>query len=207
MRRAAILGVCGLVLVASEPAVAQDTDMPMTFFLTSEGPGDGANLGGLVGADAHCQMLATDAGAGDRTWRAYLSTQGPNAVNARDRVGTGPWHNAHGVVIGNNLDELHGDHHRLTFMIVLDERGRLIPGGGFFPNRHDILTGTAPDGMAFPEGEDMTCRNWTSNNEGKARMGHHDRTDWFSAHDSRGCSPEQLRITNSDGLFYCFAVD
>ncbi len=180
---------------------------PMTFFLASVGSGEGADLGGLAGADAHCQMLADGRGAGDHTWRAYLSTQGANPVNARDRIGTGPWHNARGALVGQNVDEIHGMGHRFTSMTMLDEAGRMIPGGGYAPNRHDVLTGSGPDGTAFPGGEDMTCGNWSSSSTGKARIGHHDRAAWNSAHDSRGCSQEELRASGGDGLFYCFAAD
>ncbi len=207
-RMASILGVIGLSLLGSSLALAQNAPQnpSMTFFLTSEGSGEGSDLGGLAGADAHCQRLAAEANAGNGTWRAYLSTQGPNAVNARDRIGTGPWHNARGVLVGQNVEEIHGMGHRFTPMTVLDERGRMIPGGGYAPNRHDILTGSEPDGTAFPAGEDMTCNNWTSSSTGKARIGHHDRAAWNSAHDSRGCSQEQLRASGGDGLFYCFAA-
>ena len=202
-RTVPIFGVICLSLLVSGPALAQN---PMTFFVTSAGSGAGADLGGLDGADALCQSLAAGAGAGDRTWRAYLSTQGPNAVNARDRIGSGPWHNAQGALIGNNVEELHGMGHRFTVMTVIDERGRRIPGSGYVPNRHDVLTGSQPDGTAFSAGEDMTCGNWTSSSDGKARIGHHDRAAWNSAHDSRGCSQEQLRASGGDGLFYCFAA-
>ena len=202
-RAVPIVGVICLSLLVSGPALAQN---PMTFFVTSAGSGAGADLGGLDGADALCQSLAAGAGAGDRTWRAYLSTQGPNAVNARDRIGSGPWHNAQGALIGNNVEELHGMGHRFTVMTVIDERGRRIPGSGYVPNRHDVLTGSQPDGTAFSAGEDMTCGNWTSSSDGKARIGHHDRAAWNSAHDSRGCSQEQLRASGGDGLFYCFAA-
>ena len=181
---------------------------PMTFFLTSVGPGKGADLGGLAGADAHCQKLAAAVNAGNRTWRAYLSTQaadGKEAVNARDRIGKGPWHNARGVLVGQNLEEIHGMGHRFTPMTVLAENGNMIPGGGYSPNRHDVLSGSRPDGTAFPPGEDMTCKNWTSSTDGKARIGHHDRAAWNSAHDTRGCTQEQLRSSGGDGLFYCFA--
>ena len=203
-----ILGVIGLTVLGSGHALAQDAPEtpPMTFFLTSVGSGNGADLGTLAGADAHCQMLADGAGAGDHTWRAYLSTQGPNAVNARDRIGAGPWHNARGVLVGQDIDEIHGMGHRFTSMTMLDEQGRMIPGGGYAPNRHDVLTGSQPDGTAFPAGDDMTCGNWSSNSTGKARIGHHDRAAWNSAHDSRGCSQEQLRASGGDGLFYCFAA-
>ena len=202
-RAVPIFGVICLSLLVSGPALAQN---PMTFFVTSAGSGAGADLGGLDGADALCQSLAAGAGAGDRTWRAYLSTQGSNAVNARERIGSGPWHNAQGALIGNNVEELHGMGHRFTVMTVIDERGRRIPGSGYVPNRHDVLTGSQPDGTSFSAGEDMTCGNWTSSSDGKARIGHHDRAAWNSAHDSRGCSQEQLRASGGDGLFYCFAA-
>ncbi len=194
-----------LSLLSSYLLLAQDA--PMTFFLTSVGPGNGANLGGLAGADRHCQMLAEAAGAGDRTWRAYLSTQGPDAVNARDRIGQGPWHNAHGELVGQNFDQLHSYQHRITIRTALTENGSVVPGGGYSPNRHDILTGSKPDGTAFAGSEDMTCQNWTSSDTGKAKVGHHDRAAWNSAHDSRGCSQEVLRGTGGDGLFYCFAIN
>ena len=206
-----ILGVIGLGLAGSCLALAQNPPQapappqPMSFFLTSAGPGKGANLGGLAGADAHCQKLAAEAGVGNRTWRAYLSTQGPNAVNAKDRIGKGPWYNARGVMIGQNVEEMHGMGHRFNSSTILDERGRMIPGGGYAPNRHDVLTGSKPDGTAFPAGDDMTCNNWTSGAAGKAKIGHHDRAAWNSAHDTRGCSQEQLISTGGDGLFYCFA--
>ena len=204
-----LFGVVALSLLGSGPVFTQDASEtpPMTFFLASMGSGDGADLGALAGADAHCQMLADGAGAGDHTWRAYLSTQGPNAVNARDRIGAGPWHNARGVLVGQNIDEIHGMGHRFTSMTMLDEQGRMIPGGGYAPNRHDVLTGSQPDGTAFPAGDDMTCGNWSSSSTGKARIGHHDRAAWNSAHDSRGCSQEQLRASGGDGLFYCFAAE
>lgn len=204
-----MFGVIAISLVGSGPVFAQDAPEtpPMTFFLASVGAGEGADLGGLAGADAHCQMLADGRGAGDRTWRAYLSTQGPNAVNARDRIGAGPWHNARGVLVGQNIDEIHGMGHRFTAMTMLDEAGRMIPGGGYAPNRHDVLTGSGPDGTAFPAGEDMTCGNWSSSSTGKARIGHHDRAAWNSAHDSRGCSQDELRASGGDGLFYCFATE
>jgi hypothetical protein len=192
----------------------------MTFFLTSAGSGNGADLGGLAGADRHCQQLAQAVGAGERTWRAYLSTQaagGEAAVNARDRIGQGPWQNAGGVVIARDLDELHGDNN-LDKDTALTERGELVNGRGDTPNRHDILTGSQPDGTAFAAAEDRTCGNWTmSGAEGAAMVGHHDRQglrddessrSWNSSHPSRGgCSQEALRGTGGDGLFYCFAAD
>ncbi len=202
-----VVGVISVVLLGSGLAFGQGAQPdPMTFFITSNGSGEGADLGGLAGADAICQGLAADVGAGDLTWRAYLSTQGTDAVNARDRIGAGPWHNAQGTLIGNNVDELHGMGHRFTVMTVIDERGRRIPGSGYVPNRHDVLTGSQPDGTAYSAGEDMTCNNWTSSGDGTALLGHHDRAAWNSAHGSQGCSQEQLRATGGDGLFYCFAA-
>ena len=192
-------------LLSSYLLMAQDA--PMTFFLTSVGPGNGANLGGLAGADRHCQMLAEAVDAGDRTWRAYLSTQGPGAVNARDRIGRGPWHNARGGLVGENVDQLHSYVHRVTSYTALTEGGAVIPGSGYSPNRHDILTGSQPDGTAFTGSEDMTCQNWTSSDAGIAKVGHHDRAAWNSAHDSRGCSQEALRNSGGDGLVYCFAIN
>lgn len=189
----------------------------MSFFITSSGPGDGANLGGLEGADAHCQMLADEAGAGGRTWRAYLSTQateGQEAVNARDRIGSGPWYNANGVMVAEDVDDLHSEDNDLGKETSLDEQGNVVNGRGDDPNRHDILTGSQLDGTAFPEGEDRTCSNWTSNGEGSAQVGHHDRTgggdnptSWNSAHGSSGCSQADLQGTGGDGLYYCFAAD
>jgi len=185
----------------------------MSFFLTSVGPGNGADLGGPEGADAHCQKLAASAGAGNRTWRAYLSTSGQNAVNARDRIGEGPWYNAKGVMVARDIEHLHGDNN-LTKETVLNEKGEPINGRGDNPNRHDILTGSQLDGTAFSGDGDRTCQNWTSSGAGSAQVGHHDRqgggdnpTSWNSAHASRGCSQEDLRGTGGDGLFYCFAID
>lgn len=205
---------------ASLPAMAVD----MSFFITSAGPGNGANLGGLEGADRHCEKLAATAGAGKRTWRAYLSTQAAalndtKVVHARDRIGTGPWFNAKGVLIARNVDELHSPHSNLTKAALLDEKGQMVNGRTEKPNRHDILTGSRPDGTAFPPSppfHDMTCGNWTKGGEeGMAMTGHHDRagptgdawaTSWNSAHPTRGgCSQSALQSTGGDGLFYCFA--
>ncbi|MEX2367777.1 MAG: hypothetical protein WD601_14340, partial [Pseudohongiellaceae bacterium] len=154
-------------------AQAQPPTGPMSFFITSVGSGSGGDLGGLAGADAHCQSLADAAGHGDRTWRAYLSTQGAGGENARDRIGSGPWFNARGAQVGANVDALHSVNHRMSLMSALDERGNIIPGSGYSPNRHDVLTGSQPDGTAYPAGQDMTCSNWTSSGEGAARVGHH----------------------------------
>jgi hypothetical protein len=209
---AALLGLLG---------AAQAQQPQMSFFVTSVGLGKGADLGGLEGADRHCQQLAQAAGAGGRTWRAYLSTQaadGHPAVNARDRIGGGPWQNAKGTVIANSLDELHGDNH-LTKQTALTEKGDIVNGSGDTPNRHDILTGSQRDGTAFAASEDRTCKNWTSSTQGAAMLGHSDRIglrddeasrSWNSAHPSRGaeggCSQADLRSTGGDGLLYCFAA-
>jgi len=198
--------VLGALAVSSAPA--QQAPGPMSFFVTSAGSGNGGNLGGLAGADAICRNLAESAGQAEgRTWRAYLSTQGRNAVNARERIGPGPWFNAQGAQIAPDVDTLHSMNHRIAGFSALDERGRRIPGSGFAPNKHDILTGSRPDGTAWPAGEDMTCNNWTSSSdEGKARVGHHDYAAWSSTHDTRGCSQAALVSTGGDGLFYCFAI-
>tara|TARA_R110000772_G_scaffold30037_4_gene74895 strand:- start:3584 stop:4207 length:624 start_codon:yes stop_codon:yes gene_type:complete len=200
------LGLACLTMLFSGISLAQPAPGPMSFFVTSTGSGNGGNLGGLAGADAICQSLAEAAGVGDRTYRAYLSTQGANAVNARDRIGSGPWYNAQGALIANSVDDLHSMNHRLTAAAAIDENGNRIPGTGYSPNRHDILTGSQPDGTAYPAGEDMTCSNWTSGNTGKARIGHHDRANWNSAHDTQGCNSQALINTGGDGLFYCFAL-
>jgi hypothetical protein len=186
----------------------------MTFFVTSAGPGNGADLGGLEGADRHCQSLAGAVGAGGKQWRAYLSTQGPGAVNARDRIGRGPWQNAKGEVVARDVDELHGANN-LTKQTAVSEKGELVKGRGDTPNTHDILTGTQSDGRAFTSSEDMTCGNWTKRGaDGGAMLGHHDRmgggedpTSWSAAHRSRGCSQDGLRSTGGAGLFYCFAAN
>ncbi len=200
-------------LVGASPAQAQDARM--NFFLTSVGPGNGADLGGLSGADAWCEHLAFAVGQADKTWRAYLSQQsmgGQPAINARDRIGTGPWYNYGGVMIAQNLDQLHGENN-LTKETQLSEQGNIINGRGDTPNRHDVLTGAQLDGTLAPGSEDTTCRNWTSGGEGSALVGHFDRTggganptSWNSAHGTQGCSQEALRGTGGDGLFYCFAV-
>ena len=201
---AAVAGIIGVGFALAQPAPG-----PMSFFLTSAGSGNGGNLGGLAGADRICQNLAQAAGHGALTWRAYLSTQGQNAVNARDRIGPGPWFNVRGARIAQNVEELHSSANRAAAFTLLDERGNQIPGSGFSPNRHDILTGSQPDGRAYPAGADMTCNNWTSNSDeggAKARVGHHDYAAWNSTHDTRGCSQAALVGTGGDGLFYCFAL-
>jgi hypothetical protein len=209
-----------LALFAAPPAQAQSADT--SFFVTSTGIGNGANLGGLAGADNYCQTLAQAAGAGAKTWRAYLSTQaadGAPAVNARDRIGKGPWQNAKGVVIAKDVADLHGANN-LTKQTALSEKGEVINGRGDTPNRHDALTGSKADGTAFAAGDDRTCKNWTSSMQGAAMLGHIDRQglrdddaskSWNSSHPSRGpeggCSQSDLKSTGGDGLFYCFAAN
>ena len=195
---------------------AQTQTSQMSFFITSDGPGDGANLGGLEGADAHCQQLADAVGSGSLVWRAYLSTQaagGQPAVNARDRIGLGPWANAEGTEVAANVDALHQETNGINKQTALNERGEVVNGRGDSPNRHDILTGSQPDGTAFDAGTDATCANWTSNSTGSAMIGHHDLQGntrgpnwWNNSHASRGCSQSELVGTGGDGLFYCFAV-
>jgi len=212
--------VASMALCASAVVSAQQANM--TFFVTSAGSGKGADLGGLAGADRICQSLAQAAGAGSHTWHAYLSTQaadGQPAVNARDRVGKGPWQNVKGVVVAKSLDELHGDYN-VSKQTALTEKGDVVNGRGDTPNRHDALTGSQPDGTAFPAGDDKTCHNWTSSTQGATMLGHIDRQglrddaqshSWNSSHLSRGpdggCSQNDLRSTGGDGLFYCFAAN
>jgi hypothetical protein len=187
---------------------------PMGFFVTGVGIGNGGNLGGLEGADAHCQQLATDAGASERTWRAYLSTEAPGGrgISARDRIGIGPWYNALGELIASDLDQLHISPN-IVKRTALDENGNPVNGRGDTPNEHDILTGSQADGTAyFPDDDDHTCNNWTSSDEGSAQVGHHDRhgggnTSWNSTHPTGGCSQEALQGTGGAGFFYCFAAD
>ena len=191
---------------------------PMGFFVTSTNPGKGADLGGLAGADAHCQALAGAAGTGQRTWHAYLSTSATKdlpPVNARDRIGKGPWFNAKGTLIASNVDQLHGANN-LTKVTALTEKGEVVNGVGDTPNTHDILTGSRQDGNAFSPTPNLTCGNWTQSGEGVAILGHSDITglvnapwahSWNSAHQSRGCSPDALKSTGSSGRLYCFAAD
>ena len=226
---AAIILIGTLTLAAAASAQAQQAPtqppppppQPMSFFVTSVGLGDGANLGGLAGADTHCQTLAQAAGAGNRTWRAYLSqtaapATGTLPVNARDRVGSGPWFNAKGVIIAANVDELHGDSQRdrnnIRKPIALNEKGEIVPGSGDTPNIHDILTGSDSHGRALIGRPDVTtCGNWTSNAAGSATVGHHDRlggsnSSWNAVHLTNGCSQQNLVSTGGAGLFYCFAA-
>ena len=206
-RKIVVIGMAFCGVLAAGLAQTQMPTGPMSFFVTSAGSGNGGDLGGLDGADAICQNLADSVDQGDLTWRAYLSTQGGNGVNARDRIGPGPWFNANGTRIATDVDNLHSMLNRLSVFTALDQRGRRIPGSGYTPNRHDILTGTQADGTAYPAGGDMTCSNWTSSSDdGKARVGHHDYAAWGSAHNSRGCSQAALISSGGDGLFFCFAV-
>jgi hypothetical protein len=217
-----VLSVLPVIVLAQAPAgrggQPAAPPQPMGFFITST-PKDGANLGGLAGADAHCQQLAAAAGAGNRTWRAYLSTQGADAVNARDRIGPGPWANARGQVVARDVAHLHGDTieaaqlgNNLTRATALTEKGEQVNGVGSTPNQHDILTGSTTAGRAFTDAADHTCSNYTSNADGtgSVQLGHHDRTgggntSWNSAHPSRGCSQQNLIATGGNGYFYCFA--
>jgi hypothetical protein len=210
MRKTVARSLVAFMALGFSPAWAQES--AMSFFVTSVGIGDGANLGGLEGADAHCQSLAEAAGAGARVWRAYLSTSGDGAVNARDRIGSGPWVNAAGVEIAASVEELHTEPNKINKETALDENGQTVKGRGDEPNQHDILTGAQQDGTAFPAGEDMTCGNWTSNGEGAAMVGHHDLIGnpeginfWNFSHPSSGCSQQNLVDTGGAGLLYCFA--
>jgi hypothetical protein len=208
--------IAALAMLAAGAALAQSS--AMTFFVTSVGSGKGADFGGLAGADKHCQALAAAAGAGGRTWHAYLSTQAAGstpAVNARDRIGKGPWQNAKGVVVAQDVAQLHGVNN-LTKQTALTEKGDVVNGRGDTPNKHDILTGSQPDGTAFAAGDDKTCGNWTKNGEGSAIVGHSDRSgldatppsvSWNSSHATRGCSDPGLASTGGAGLLYCFAAN
>jgi hypothetical protein len=202
-----------VALAGASTAAAQQGDM--SFFVTSTPVGKGADLGGLEGADKHCQGLAAAAGAGGKTWHAYLSTQGPGAVNAKDRIGKGPWKNAKGEVIAKDVAELHGANN-LTKQTALTEKGTVVNGRGDTPNMHDVVTGTQADGTAFPAGEDRTCGNYTKSGAGSVMVGHSDRTglddsapakSWNASHPSRGCSQDDLKGTGGNGFLYCFATN
>jgi hypothetical protein len=205
------LGACA----SMQPSTPQEK---MSFFVTSVNPGKGADLGGLAAADAHCQALATAVGAGKRTWHAYLATtsNGQPQVNARDRIGSGPWQNVKGDVIAINVEDLHSANNKLTKQTALNEKGGIVNGRGDTPNMHDILTGTQPNGTAIAGNVDTNCSNWTSSGAGAAMLGHSDRTglddsvpakSWNSSHQSRGCGMDALKATGGAGLFYCFAVN
>ena len=214
--------VASIAVVSLGSTTSQAQQQPpqspeMTFFVTSAGPGKGADLGGLEGADRHCQTLAQGAGAGSKTWRAYLSSNAAmagGAVNARDRIGRGPWQNFKGVVVAQNADDLHSDNNKLTMENSLTERGTIVSGTGMTPNWHDVMTGSTPEGRAFPANMNLTCSNWTSSTFGSTMVGHIDRTgtvmtpfvkSWNAAHMSRSCSQPDLIATGGNGLFYCFA--
>jgi len=213
MRQGLILAAA-VVLTLQSGALLAQSKTPLGFFITSAGSGDGANLGGIAGADAICQKLAAAAGAGNRTWRAYLSgVENGKPVNARDRIGPGPWFNAKGVQIAANVAELHSEAAKTGKEGSLTEKGATVNGRGDTPNTHDMLTGSQLDGTAFTDGQDHTCNNWASNSTGSAQLGHHDRqggganpTSWNSAHASKGCSQANLVGTGGAGLFYCFAA-
>ena len=210
----AFVSAVALVACATQPPTPAN---PMSFFVTSSNPGKGADLGGLAGADAYCESLAAKAGAGGRNWRAYLSTtasQSTPTVNARDRIGAGPWQNIKGEVLASNVEELHGSN-KLGKLTSLTENGEVISGRGDAVNLHDILTGSTPEGRALAPGKDSTCGNWTQSGEGSAIVGHHDRIgldesaaakSWNSSHATRGCGLEQLKTTGGAGLLYCFAA-
>ena len=216
-----IVYACSLQTTKKDSTLPNDVSLEelekgISFFITSRSLGNGADLGGLAGADQHCKSLATDVGKGDKEWRAYLSssaTQKQPAVNARDRIGTGPWYNAKGLLIAENLMALHSDSNKLGKQISLTEKGTVVNGRGDDPNEHDILTGSQANGTAFDDdNKDHSCQNWTSSSEGSAQVGHHDRigggsnpTSWNSAHGSRGCGQSNLQGTGGNGYFYCFA--
>lgn len=210
-----ILMVTGMLSFSGSVIAEDDVFEGMSFFVTSQGMGDGADLGGLEGADAHCEALAKEVGVGHRTWRAYLSTESDDGrgVSARQRIGMGPWYNADGILIATNPHDLHTYNTTINKYTALDEHGDTVNGVGDSPNQHDILTGSMSDGMAFfPDDKDHTCDNWTSNGEGSAMVGHTDRhgggnVSWNAAHPSAGCSQQALRNTGGAGKFYCFAAD
>jgi hypothetical protein len=216
MKLLTISGLVGLAILTASCATADDTpENKLSFFITSAGSGDGANLGGLAGADQICQARAQAVGAGSKKWRAYLSASarpGSPAVNARDRIGSGPWYNAKGVAVAMSVADLHSPNNKLNKENSLTEAGAVVNGRGDNPNMHDILTGSQSDGTAFAGAEDRTCGNWTSNGQVGAQVGHHDRkgggadpTSWNSAHRSGGCSQGNLKGSGGAGLFYCFA--
>ena len=215
-RKSTILVVLVAAFAATSCAMLPSANRGPGFFVTSQNPGRGADFGGLAGADAHCQALASAAGYGSRTWRAYLSTTGANPVNARDRIGKGPWTNVKGVQIASSVDELHGTN-QLAKETALTEKGETVMGRGDAVNLHDVLTGSTPEGRATVGGnQDTTCRNWTSSGEGSAIVGHHDRIglrddapskSWNSSHATRGCGMDALKSTGGGGLLYCFAAN
>ena len=217
MKKTLLLSSAALLTAVATLTTVYSQQNEMSFFITSTGSGDGANLGGLAGADAHCQSLAQAAGSRGKTWRAYLSahaTGSSPAVDARSRIGFGPWYNVRGVEIASNLNVLHGPNNNLNKQTALTEKGGIVNGRGDTPNQHDILTGSTVDGRLLEDGSNHTCNNWTSNDEGTAQVGHFDRqgggqnpTSWNSAHGSRGCGQEDLVATGGNGYYFCFAID
>jgi cytochrome c556 len=220
MMRLSAVAIAGLLSAAAATGAKAQQQLPMTFFITSVGKGNGADLGGLAGADAHCAALAKAAGSTIANWRAYLSTTKPGGDegdNARDRIGKGPWHNAKGVLVAKNVEDLHSDGVNINKQTALTEKGEVVTGSGETPNMHDILTGSDPDGRYSTAGGDTTCGNWTKSAEGSAIVGHHDRIglkkstrhmrSWNSSHGSRGCSQDMLKGSGGAGLFYCFAAN
>ena len=217
MKKKILFTSVALIAAATSFSIVNSQENEMSFFITSVGSGDGANLGGLAGADAHCQQLAEAAGSSGKTWRAYLSahaTDNTENVNARDRIGFGPWYNVNGVQVAANVNELHSVNNNLNKQTALTERGDVVNGRGDTPNQHDILTGSTVDGRVIEDGSNHTCNNWTSSGTGTAQVGHFDRTGggqnpthWGSAHGSRGCSQSDLVGTGGNGYFYCFAID
>ncbi|MDA1369703.1 MAG: hypothetical protein O2971_02945 [Proteobacteria bacterium] len=217
MKKSLLLASAVLVTAAASFTTINSQENAMSFFITSVGSGNGANLGGLAGADAHCASLAQAAGSRGKTWRAYLSAHAAGnspAVDARNRIGFGPWFNANGVQVAANLNNLHGPGNNLGKQTSLTEKGDVVKGRGDTPNQHDILTGSTLDGRLVEDGSNHTCNNWTSNGQGTANVGHFDRTgggqnptSWNAAHGSRGCSQEDLVGTGGNGYFYCFAID
>jgi len=217
MKKSVLMGSVALLAAAATFTTINSQENQMSFFITSVGSGDGANLGGLAGADAHCAALAQAAGSRGKTWRAYLSVHASGnqpAMNARDRIGFGPWYNAKGVMVAENLNQLHSERMNLGKQTSLTENGDVVNGRGDTPNQHDILTGSTIDGRTIDDGSNHTCNNWTSNSDGTAQVGHFDRqgggqnpNSWNSAHGSRGCSQPDLVATGGAGYFYCFAID
>ncbi len=214
MRLSVVASAALMSLGMSGSVQAQQQAPNTTFFVTSAGPGKGADLGGLEGADRHCQQLAATVGAGGKTWRAYLSTNAAGgSVNARDRIGNGPWQNSKGAVIATSVDDLHSANNKLGRDNSLTERGTIVAGVGFTPNQHDALTGSTAEGRAWPSNLNLTCNNWSSSTFGSAMLGHIDRSpqmpenlrSWNAAHMSRSCSQPDLIATGGNGLFYCFA--
>lgn len=217
MKKSLLFGSAAMIAAAATFTTVNSQQNELSFFITSEGSGNGANLGGLAGADAHCQQLAEAAGSRGKTWRAYLSahaTANSPAVDARNRIGFGPWYNVNGVEVASNINNLHSPNNNLNKQTALTENGDVVNGRGDSPNQHDILTGSTIDGREIEDGSNHTCSNWTSNGSGTAQVGHFDRTgggqnptSWNSAHGSRGCSQDDLIGTGGNGYFYCFAID